>query len=115
MDSFQDFEQAWIQNLQKDMEHYGVLSEDIAQYVKDAGPIVFGPTGDSSQVAKLNGFTRRFKEFAISTLGYIHEMDEKALSEGHPLSFGESEVEYPAFEERPKLAPKTTKNSTKNS
>jgi len=115
LDSFQNFEEAWIQNLQKDMEHYGVSPEDIAQYIKDAGPLVFGPTGDRSQVAKLNGFTRRFKEFAISTLGFLHEMDETALQEGRPLNFGESEKEYPTFDDRPKLAKKTKKKPTKTS
>lgn len=115
LDSFQDFEQAWIQNLQKDMEHYGVPSEDIAQYIKDAGPIVFGPTGDRSQVAKLNGFTRRFKEFTISSLDFLDDMDEKALQEGRPLNFGEYGQEYPTFNEKPKLAPKAKKKPTKKS
>ncbi len=60
------------------MEHSGVSAEDISQYINDAGPIVFGPTGNRSQVAKVNGFSRRFKEFAISTLGFLHEADETA-------------------------------------
>lgn len=113
LDSFQNFEQEWIQNLQKDMEHYGVSSEDIAQYIKDAGPIVFGPTGDRSQIAKLNGFTRRFKDFTINTLAFLHEMDEKAEEEGLPLNFGEYEEEYPTFNDKPKLAQKAKNKSTK--
>ncbi|MDY0287947.1 MAG: plasmid pRiA4b ORF-3 family protein [Sphaerochaeta sp.] len=113
LDSFQNFEQAWKQDLQKDMEHSGVSAEDISQYIKDAGPIVFGPTGNRSQVAKLNGFTRRFKEFAISTLGFLHEMDDTALQEGRPLNFGESEEDYATFSDRPRLAQKTKKKPTK--
>ena len=112
LESFKDFKEKFVEDLQRDMEETGVSSEQVSAYIKEAGPIVFGPTGNRSQVAKLNGFTRRFKEFAISTLAFLHEMDEKALSEGRPLNFGETEEDFLAFKDRPKLAPKAKNKPT---
>ncbi|MBI9095342.1 MAG: hypothetical protein JEY71_10710 [Sphaerochaeta sp.] len=112
LDSFKDFKAQFMKELQRDMKETGISPEEISRYIKEAGPSTFGPTSDRSKIAKLNGFTRRFKEFAISTLAFLHAMDEQAREEGRPLNFGESEEAYPTFNDRPKLAPKTPKKTT---
>jgi hypothetical protein len=104
LESFQDFETKVLQELQKSMKEKGVPAKDISSYMKEGGPLTFGPTGDRSLVAQLNGFTRRFKDFTISTLAFLEMMDQRPKEEGRPLHFGEPEDDFLAYTEKTRRA-----------
>ena len=99
---FQEFPVQFMQEIRRDMEELGMSAEEISSYYKEAGPIVFGPTGNRDQVAKLNGFTRRLKHFTISTIAFLNEMTDIAQQEGVPLDFDELEQPSPYYKGNPK-------------
>lgn len=63
LQSFKDFSKTMLEEMRLDMEDAGASAKEISAYFKTAGPVMFGPTSDSSAVGRLSGFTRRMKNF----------------------------------------------------
>lgn len=63
LQSFKDFPKHMLEEMRLDMEDAGASAKEITAYFKTAGPVMFGPTSDSSAVGRLSGFTRRMKNF----------------------------------------------------
>ena len=63
LQSFKDFSKTMLEEMRLDMEDAGAPAKEILEYLKTAGPVMFGPTSDRSAVGQLSGFTRRMKNF----------------------------------------------------
>ncbi|NBK25731.1 MAG: hypothetical protein EOM68_27400, partial [Spirochaetia bacterium] len=61
--SFKDFNKKVLSEIRLGMKDGGASAKEVSAYIKNAGPITFGPTSDRSSVAALSGFTRRMKKF----------------------------------------------------
>jgi hypothetical protein len=60
--SFQGFAKQILKAMKQEIKEDGASAKEIAAYFKDAGPPTFGPTLDSSSLARLSGSTRRMKK-----------------------------------------------------
>jgi hypothetical protein len=107
VDSYQNFSSGLLQELERDMIDLGLSNEEVSSYFTHAGPLMFGPTGERAQIARLNGFTRRLKDFAVNTISFLEEMQAKAEKEGVPLDFDELEQNSLSYKgnPKPKLSP----------
>ncbi len=61
--SFKDFNKKVLSEIRLGMKDGGASAKEVSAYIKNAGPITFGPTSDRSSIAALSGFTRRMKKF----------------------------------------------------
>ncbi len=75
VDSFQDFAQQVEIEVELDMEDMGASVKEVSTYMRQAGPLAFGPTSDHSAIAQLSGYTKRMKNL----LDKMHDL--KAILE----------------------------------
>ncbi len=65
VESFKEFNKRVVKEIRLGMKDAGAPAKEISAYIKEGGPLTFGPTSDRSKVAQLSGFTKRMKKFAF--------------------------------------------------
>lgn len=80
-ESLQDFSTIFTQKIQHEMEASNIPAENISQFLREAGPITFGPTANRSKVGILNGFTARLKEHLNSMPTFMDDDFEEEPQE----------------------------------
>ena len=103
VESFKDFDKQILETLRSDMEYAGASEIQISKYLKDAGPVMFGPTSDRSKTARVTALTRTASESFSMTQSMLDQMtmmasNLAALSDSE--AFGE---EVPTSGEKPDL------------